>query len=198
LAHLIATMTEKEERKQVSRLYMTPSNVFGVSGSRNTVAEQMRDVLKAAKLPSAERADEDIVGGWRLVYNCVRRAKVLAESESLTKAQIEEGPCLFISKDCPALIEAMPVVTRALKDSEHVEIKRMDASAYDDTSDACVESLRILCKSMLSVKNEAPPAVRRREIWDTFPDPTDRAIAILRFDAKEREKQYVTRRKRWK
>jgi hypothetical protein len=198
LAERIVELTPKDERKIISRHFMTPPECFGLKGSRNTIADQMGPILREAKIPEPEPADEDVIGGWRLVYNSLRRARLLAESKELTEAQIKEGPCLFISGECDKLRNALPVFTRDRTDSEIVGIEKRPADSYDDTSDACGEALRILCKSMLSAKVEAPYAVRRREVWDSQIDPTERGLAMLRFDSKEREKRVLVRRKPWR
>lgn len=197
LAARIATLTPESERKQMVRHFMTPPTVFGIEGSRNTIVDQLTPILRSARLPIPEAGDEDVIGGWRLIHNSLRRAKRLASSYQLTQQEIEEGPCLFIGKDCEKLQEAIPSLTRFVEDSELVAMVKRSSEAYDDTSDACAEALRILCKSMLSAKNESPAAVRRREVWDSEEDPTFRAIRIAQFDAKEKEKQYV-RSKKWR
>jgi TusA-related sulfurtransferase len=198
LAQRIVAMTPKLERKSIIKHYITPPEVFGAKGSRNTVVDQMRPILREAKLPEPERADEDVVGGWRLVYNCLRRAKALPESGEITEEQLAEGPILLISKECPAVIKAIPVFIRDEDDSEVVDIRKMDAEAKDDTSDACGIALRILVKSMIDGRAIAPAAVRRRELWDSIEDPTHRAMELARFDARERSTIQVARRGRWR
>lgn len=198
IARRIVELTPKEERKQLVRHVMTPPDTFGGDTSRNTIAEQMGPLLKLANIPLPERADEDVVGGWRLVHNSLRRAKLLAESESLTPEQITEGPCLFISATCEKLREAMPTFIRHQKDSELIAMEKRDASSFDDTSQACGEALRVLCKSMVFPRAEAPAAIRRREAWDSQTDPNAKAMALRLFDAREKEKRRITRGKRWR
>jgi hypothetical protein len=197
LAQRIVELTEKDERKQVVRHFITPPTVFGIEGSRNTIVDQMAPTFRASHMPIPEEADEDIVGGWRVVFNCLRRARTLAGAASLTKAQIEEAPCLFIGNACEKLRDALPTLTRFEEDSELVSLAKRSSESYDDTSDACAEALRILCKSMLSARYDAPVAVRRREVWDSVEDPTFRGLRMAQFDASERSRKLI-RNKRWR
>ena len=197
LARSIVSLTPKEDRKYVQRYYATPSSIFGIDGSENTIVDQMSPIFREARMPTPEYGDEDLVGGWRLVFNCIRRARILAGGESLTRDQLAEGPCLFIGAECSSLRDAIPTLTRFNEDSELVSQVKRSAESYDDTSDACADALRILCKSMLSARPDAPAAVRRRELWDSVEDPTSRGMRIAQFDAKEKQNK-VIRRKRWR
>lgn len=72
LAARILHNTPREEREEVRRIFLSP-DAFAKRGSANTIAEQIGDVLVGGGLPRPHPADNDRVGGWRLMHGLLKR-----------------------------------------------------------------------------------------------------------------------------
>ncbi len=136
LGEEILSRCGQEERESIRRVFLSP-DAFAKRTSQNTVAEGISDVLRQGGLPRVEMADNDRVGGWRLMYN-------LLESEEW-----------LIAEGCVELVNALPLLVR---DEKNLEDVLKTATLPDDVADGARYGL----KSMLSPRNK-PREVLREE-----------------------------------
>jgi hypothetical protein len=66
----------------------------------------MSEVFLRHKLPALDMADNDRVGGWRLMYEGFRQTCSLLSAPKITKEMAQRGPCLFTSVNCPKTISS--------------------------------------------------------------------------------------------
>jgi hypothetical protein len=66
LATMMVEGTPEDERKRIQREFLS-TDAWAKRGSANTVAEQLQDVFRRYGLPGPEPADDDRIGGWRLM-----------------------------------------------------------------------------------------------------------------------------------
>lgn len=183
LANTIAAMTAEKMHRE----FFSP-DAFAKRGSANTVAEQFGDIWHRRGLPEPEAADNDRIGGWRFLYNCFRQTVAL-RGNTITKEQALQGPLLFVGANCIEVQRAIPLLIRDKKRMEDVE--KTDTLA-DDVGD----SLRYGIKSMLDPNTRAPRSVHLQKIYESYSDPTTRAIAIKKFNIGET--RITTRRRRFR
>lgn len=179
LAQQCCDLTPESERKLIARYFLSP-DAFAKRGDANTVAEQMGPVFTRIGLPGPEPADNDRVGGWRLIYNMFRQTGTCRDAV-VTQEMAKVGPLLLISANCPQVIAAIPLLVRDPKDLE-------DVLKTETTGDDVGDSLRYGLKSFLSPRNKAPKDVRAKEAYEAAPeDPTQKALAMRRFELKEKK-----------
>ena len=188
LARMMIERTPEAERPLVQHEFLSP-DAFAKKGSANTVAEQFADVFARYRMPSPEPADNDRVGGWRLLYHGFKQSCALRGAERVTREMAESGPMLVISAACPTVIASAPLLIR---DDRNLEDVLKTPTLADDVGDG----LRYGYKSMLDPRTRAPKEIRAREIFASYQDPTARAIAMQRFEAAERARSSALRRPR--
>lgn len=152
LAHKIVELsTDGKEREKIHAVYLSP-DAFAKKTSDDTIAIQMGDVFRKHGIPTPERADNDRVGGWMLMYN-------MLQSESWT-----------IAPGCQRLIECLPILIRDEKNRE--DVLKVDG---DDPADAARYGL----KSRLAPR-ERPVGLRIEERIHAV-DPTSVMIWRSKF-----------------
>lgn len=181
LAEAIADMTPSVERQLIRQHFLSP-DAFAKKGSAHTVAQQLEDVFRRHGLPAPEPADNDRIGGWRLLYNGFRQSGALRAGAEISAEQAKAGPMLLISAACPEAMAAVPILIRDEKNPEDV---LKTPTLADDVGD----ELRYGYKSMLDPRSRAPRAVRAQETFEeTRGDMTAKAMAMLRFNQAERQR----------
>ncbi len=176
LGPLIAGMSQGDPK--ISHVFMG-KDAFGKKGEARTVAEQIGDVFDEVSIPRPERADDDRIGGWRLMHDMLT------------------NDLWQISDACPKLIECLPTL---IHDEDNVEdVLKVDAGEGVIGDDAA-DSARYGLKSMLNAGRQ-PWDERYRERLATVENPHSRAMLSLRLHAdhaKERKRDgYVPGRLRW-
>jgi len=111
LAYEIAGMTFGES---VDAVYLSP-DAFGRKMSERTIAQEMADVFRTFNIPEPAQADHDRVGGAMLLQQMFGERR------------------LMISRDCPKLIECIPLCQRDTADGGNPEdVDKFDGDdAYD-------------------------------------------------------------------
>jgi hypothetical protein len=188
MARVIVEMTPAGERRECRDHWMSP-DAWARESTGNTVVDQMDPVLARAGMARMDRADNDRAGGWELLYNCFATARALARSTTYTE-QPGSQPALFISSACPELILGIPNLIQ--KDDNPKDIQKMPGQMSDD----CADSLRYGVKSYLNADAAKPPDITRQQTFDTYQDPTARAMAMLRLEAAETQHTRLQRRRR--
>jgi hypothetical protein len=130
-------LQERERMLQDGAFFLSP-DAFAKRTSKNTIAQELGDVLTKAGMPYPQRADDDVVGGWSLMSN------LLLE----TKREGATGETVWlISANCPELISAIPLLMRDPRDLDRVLKTDKGAAKIEmDTSEAARYGL----KSMLA------------------------------------------------
>jgi len=183
LARRMVDLTPDSERKLIRQEFLSP-DAFAKKGSANTVAEQLGAVFGKHGLPSPEPADNDRIGGWRLLYSglkqtCSMRNEIVSQDRNI--------PMLLVSSECPQIIASVPLLVRNKKDPGKLE----DVLKTDTIADDVGDCLRYGYKSMLDPRSKAPRAVRFQEVLSQYENMTAKAMAAAQFNARERQ---ITRR----
>lgn len=182
LAQKMVEMTPQDERKLISAEYLSPEpNVWAKRGSANTIADTFTDIFERNGLCRPTPADNDRVGGWRLLYNSFKQTcSFLSDTPTLAS----DIPMLLVSADCPEIIAGVPLLVRNSKDAGKLE----DVLKTDTLADDVGDCLRYGLKSMLDPRSVAPLEVRRAELFEKQPNLTQANIRLMEFDIKERRR----------
>src|SRR5277367_1930539 len=114
------------EKKRVQRYFLSV-DAWEKNSSGHSTAERIAEELRRNGLPHCEQADNNRVGGWRLLYAMMKKTcDVMAGCMSPTREDDDwdnEGggysvktPLLFISADCENLRDSIPLLVR---DNKH-------------------------------------------------------------------------------
>ncbi len=192
LANDIVDATPVDERRWIKDFFLS-QDAFGQKskqkGSENTVGQTFTDVMRRHGLPAPAAADQERVNGWRFLYNCLRQAGLRGCNVDPERAK--QGPALFISADCPAVLENLPLAVR--DEDEPNDVMRVAGAVWEDVTDA----VRYGMYSKLAPKKRAPVDVRAAEVAATAASPTELHIKMLHFKEQERRKTSVGRT-RWR
>lgn len=186
LGQQLAKETPKTEK--ISDVFLSP-DAFAKKGSANSVAEQVGDELLKAGLPFPAQADNDRIGGARLMH------------QLLFADQWE------ISSACPKLIECLPTL---LRDEDELEDVLKVDWAPGHIGDDPYDDVRYGLKSFLAPGHK-PFEVRVTEKVTNFAEsrgqtmetlePTSRAMLIRRAMTIEKGRgkgaRYARGRHRW-
>jgi len=88
------------------------------------------------------------------------------------------------------VISALPLLTRDNIHPGRLEDVLKTNTKHDDIGDC----LRYGYKSMLDPKSRTPRDVRIQEVLNLYQDPTARAMAMLEFNQREKQRRRNTRR----
>lgn len=181
--------TPEDEREMIQHHYFSVEEL-AKKGHENSRSDLMDPILRRAGMPAMEAADNDRVDGWRLIFALLKQTCSLrsVKEGKITKEMAQRGPMLIIGANCEDVIAAIPLAMRSEKDSEDVE---KTSTRADDVLDC----LRYLLKSYLRPRKRAPKDVRAREVASQHTDMTEKAMAMRKFEAAE--KQHRKRRGRW-
>jgi len=83
---IVRLSVANEGPERIANVYLSP-DAFAERTAARTIAEELGDELAAAKLPRPERADDDRMGGWRLMYQMLRSGtwEIAANCLALTR-----------------------------------------------------------------------------------------------------------------
>jgi len=183
-ASMMVNMTPADERRLIHREFLSP-DAWAKRGSANTVAEQLGEVFRRHGLPRPDSADDDRIGGWRLLYNGFRQTCAL-RGATVDVERAQQGPLLLVSANCPQVISAMPLLTRDNIHAGKLEDVLKTSTVHDDVGDC----LRYGHKSMLNPKPRPPREVQLQEICDRHQDPNARAMAVRRFEDQQNRRRH--------
>ena len=103
-------------KEKISNVYLSPER-FNRVNEEHTIADRMGDVFVSGGLPRPERANNDRVGGWRLLYT-------LLDTEGFA-----------VTQNCRDLIESFPQLMRDEKDLE--DAAREGSDLFLDVMESC-------------------------------------------------------------
>jgi len=158
-------LAETPKDEKIEQFFLSP-DAFARKQSDDTIAVQIDDVLaKERRIPPTQRADDDRVGGWMLMYQLLNagRWKIL--------------DC------CRELIDSIPLLVH--NEGKQKDHKRREdiAPSYKDHAPDCA---RYGLKSRLTA-HHVPLETRVEERIKTS-DPTSQAIWRSKFKKQERDR----------
>ena len=185
----IGAMTDQEKKR--TQRYFLSVDAWEKNSTGHSTAERIAGELKRNGLPYCEQADNNRIGGWRLLYAMMKKTcDVMSGCMSPTREDDDwdnEGggysvktPLLFISADCENLIESIPLLIRDTKHPGRAEDVLKTPTDADDDGDM----LRYLCKSMLRAQQTAPLEVRAQEYYESLSpqaDMTAKAVLMAKW-----------------
>jgi hypothetical protein len=183
----IVERTPEGERKDTERYFLSP-DAFGERDSDNTTADEIGDQLAPYKMPRPIPADNDVDGGWllmyALLYNTKMRGKADPLSEIMVRGKAATDTVWLITAECTELLNSIPLLMRDPKNIDRV--LKTDKSAARVEQDVS-ESARYFLKSWLCPRAQAPLPVRAKELWNSMPAETpdqvqSRAMAMMKFE----------------
>ena len=167
------------EKKRVQRYFLSP-DAHERNSSGHSTFERIAEELRRHGLPHCEDADDNRIGGWRLLYAMMKKTcDVMAGCMSPTREDDDwdnEGggysvktPMLLISADCENLIQSIPMLIRDTKHPGRAEDVLKTPTDADDDGDM----LRYLVKSMLRAQLTAPLEIRAQEYYESLSPKAD-------------------------
>lgn len=144
----IVERTPDDEKEAIRNFFLSP-DAFEMSVRRakqSKISELLGKVLKDGGLPYPTKADNARVDGWSLMYNLLLETK---------RHGLNGETCWLMSKNCPELINAIPLLMRDPKNLDDVlKTDKTSAKLEQDAADTGRYGL----KSMLS-PGKKPKAV---------------------------------------
>lgn len=172
---------KENDGDDLAAIYLSP-DAYAKRESYITIADQISDVFRLGGFPMCQRADNDRVSGWSLMYD-------LLDTDQWV-----------ISEQCENLIETLPL---AVRDPDYLE----DVLKFD--SDDSIDGARYGLKS--HIKTSGVPLAERvqRKVFTpeerqlmqhggTLPDMTQRIRYMLELQKKENVKMLPAPIKRFK
>lgn len=129
---------EANRGEKISSFPFSP-DAFAQRTSTRTIALEMAEVLRGYGMPAPMRADNDRIGGWMLMY------QMLASGH------------WRISRACPELVKALPLLQRKSSDMEDV-----DDSPVDHAPDSARYGLKTYMRSRPGVDDRIERFVQER------------------------------------
>lgn len=184
---IVARTAETAAGSRVADVFLSP-DAWAQRGSSRTVADELGDELAAGGLPRPTRADDDRVGGWRLMYQMLRSGHWLIDS------------------NCVALVRTMPTLVydeERGEDCAKIDDPLADSGAVidaetcsgDDAPDAARYGLksyhsagRLPLTVRVTERIEAVQKSREEQGIGRAADPTAVAMMAAKALADERKK----------
>ena len=133
---LAQAIAERSGRERITEIFLSP-DASAHRTSEASIAEQLGEVLTLNGLPRPAAADDDRIGGWKLMY------------------QLLESDAWLITDNCGKLIDSLPLLVR---DATRVEdIRKVDG---DDAADAARYGL-VSGARLAGVTAQPPPQIAR-------------------------------------
>jgi phage terminase large subunit len=154
-------IVEASAGEKISRFFLSP-DAFAKRTSANTIAHEIGVKLREGGLPSPEPADNDRIGGARLMHELI------------------EADEWFISSDCPEALSAIPVL-------KHDELKKEDVEKTEEVSDDVYDELRYGLKTMLG-PGRKPFMVTLAEAVAAAPNANVAAMIDMKLRAERKAK----------
>lgn len=162
-----AELSAKSEGEGIDNIFFSP-DAWAERTSQNTIAEQINKGL-AKWMPQVEQADDDRIGGARLLYNLLKSGM------------------WSISEECPKLLECLPEMIHG-EDKSLEDVLKVDWSPGhigDDPYDCARYGLKSYLRQG-SIPIEVK--VERRVEAAKFTDPTSEMIFRNKWEHQERKK----------
>jgi PBSX family phage terminase large subunit len=158
--------TEGEETEHIEAVYLSP-DAFAKKGAQNTIAEQIGEALVEGGLPYPQMADDDRVGGARLLDELMSRKRDIDDDPTHAIPM----PEFMISDECEQALFALPRLMRdPKKPNDVLKVKR-----EGDPTDDIYDGIRYGLKSKLA-GGEVPYAVKRQRLLNACATNQERYI----------------------
>lgn len=193
LGETIASLTPESEKPYIRDFFLSQDAMGQVAkqSGENTVGQQFTAIMRRHGLPAPQSALQDRVNGARFMHRCLHQASM--RGANIDKDRVISGPVLFISVNCTAAIENIPLAPRDDKDTE--DVARVAGAVWEDVTDG----IRYGLLSKLSPRSRAPVDVRQAEAMEKAGEnPTARHLAALHFQEQEMWRGLAVRAPRWR
>jgi hypothetical protein len=144
LAGQIVDNTPSSERKLIKSIFLSP-DAWQKRGSANAIADTMSDVFRKGSLPMAYPAQDERIGGWRLLYSLFRSSHDAYEKDYEQHNELLT-PMLFISPLCCNVMEAVPLAMRDDKHPGRLEDVLKTPTKADDVLDCFAGNTQVYCE----------------------------------------------------
>jgi hypothetical protein len=141
-------------------------DAFAVREGRDSIADQMNVVFRAHNFPTVQRAVDERIGGWMVMYQMLRNGT------------------WKIADHCNNIIETLPMMIRDDKNIE--DCAKIDG---DDAADSCRYGLR----SRYRPRDEPFQSQLQKKI-ETIEDPTHAMMLMKQEIAKNKKRTRPVRR----
>ena len=159
-------IAELSQGENITRFFFSP-DAFAQRTSQNTIAEQIGEALKERGLPYPTLADNDRVGGWRLMYE-----------------MLNAGLWTIDRAACPKLVACLPTLIRNDKKPEDIlKVDHTENQIGDDPGD----SARYGLKTMLN-ESMVPYDVRVRLRIEPIAEITQKMLHLDKVMAEEKKR----------
>ena len=158
--------TNGEEAEHIEAIHLSP-DAFAKKGAQNTIAEQIGEALVGGGLPYPGEADDDRVGGARLMDELMSRRQKIDDDPTHDIAL----PEFMISDACENALFAIPRLRRDPKNPNDVLKVKKEGDSTDDIYDG----IRYGLKSQLAAA-EVPYSVKRKRLMDACATNQERYI----------------------
>lgn len=166
---LAETICAKTGTHKLSRFFLSP-DAFAKRTSAHTIADGIGEVMRRYGHPSPEPADNDRVGGWRLMYNLLEEDRWV------------------ISSNCRELVNAIPMLFRDEKNLE--DVKKSSTKADDVADDA-----RYGLKSMMESR-PMPRSMQIEEAVRNIESPIGKMVTFIQMTNRDKKSVYLQTRNR--
>lgn len=174
LVRMIAEAMPEAEQKHISRFY-AGKQVFEhadeVQRTISTLINEAAELHGIVPLSMSDDSPEGTLHGSRMLFAAMDRTAEVYAGVSRKAA----GPAVFISSECPQLIEALPSLQEDPKDPEMIA---STGTEHDAMFRACLNAF----SNYPTVHAETPIEVLRSEYVMRASTPTGRHMNHLRFN----------------
>lgn len=169
-AEQMVALTPPAERPMLQRLFFSPE-AFGERKAqfKNSIADEVGDVLMKAGLPAPTRADNGRINGWRFLSGLI------------------DDDAMFISIKCPILLDTYPMLKHP-DPNKGEEGDPEDVFKTEDITDDSADCHRYGLKTMLS-PGKKPLAAERAELLSQYADPHAQSMVDRMFMEKQKGKK---------
>jgi hypothetical protein len=176
----VVAMTPADDVREIRRWFVDGTILH--KDADHPVSELIMSATKPHGFPRMEPAVKDRVSGWRTIHDCLRRTIAFRRDGTVSK-----GPLLLVSRECPGVIAALPVLQTDPKKPE--DVLKLD-TVHDDIGDTA----RYGVESWIRCKDVPPVEVRAREVYNSVKDPTWRTIRMREFEIEHADHGRTVRR----
>ena len=169
-AEQMIAVTQEWERPLIQDFFFSPE-AFGERKSqfRNSIADEIGEVLVKAKLPSPHRADDGRVNGARFLYGLIDQDE------------------MYISTLCPVLLGTYPVLKHPDPNKGETGDPE-DVQKTDDISDDSYDCHRYGLKTKLAA-GKKPKDVERAELLSQYADPHTQSMVDRVYQERQAKKK---------
>lgn len=163
VAQSIIDCTPESERMRCRSFFVSPEEV---TEDPNSIGSQESKRMRQFGMPAATKADNDRKGGWGLMGALFKATKGHGWGRDNTGKRFQYDDAVFISTECPELLNTIPTLLRDPKNLD--DVMKTDLGTAKVEQD-CADSCRYLLKSMLAPKKKSEETIFQEELAKAEP-----------------------------